>query len=133
MEITDPPAEFHQPDSGLSIVEFGPPRGYSSGEIGTAKFLVDRQDPRYPQIHTYWKPTEQELAALADGAVMQFTMVCGQPPPVSAAVYQPERQPFQGRCDACGHWWDEHGRNGCAADDEAAMGGCDCIKAGALL
>lgn len=30
------------------------------------------------------------------------------------------------RCTSCGHRWREHGATGCAADDEAAMGGCDC-------
>jgi hypothetical protein len=29
------------------------------------------------------------------------------------------------RCH-CGHRWTDHGLGGCAADDEAAMGGCDC-------
>lgn len=33
-----------------------------------------------------------------------------------------------GRCSACGHRADEHGPSGCAADDEAAMGGCDCTE-----
>ena len=28
------------------------------------------------------------------------------------------------RCKPCGHWL--HGTSGCAAEDEAAMGGCDC-------
>lgn len=30
------------------------------------------------------------------------------------------------RCGLCGHPDDEHGASGCAADDEAAMGGCTC-------
>lgn len=30
------------------------------------------------------------------------------------------------RCEDCGHWNSEHGASGCAADDEAAMGGCWC-------
>jgi hypothetical protein len=33
------------------------------------------------------------------------------------------------KCDACGHEMDEHGPSGCAADDEAAMGGCFCTVA----
>jgi len=30
------------------------------------------------------------------------------------------------RCKPCGHRLADHGTDGCAADDEAAMGGCDC-------
>lgn len=37
------------------------------------------------------------------------------------------------RCATCGHWLADHGQSGCAADDEAAMGGCDCPAPGAPL
>ena len=29
-------------------------------------------------------------------------------------------------CGSCGHRLADHGNDGCADDDEAAMGGCDC-------
>lgn len=38
---------------------------------------------------------------------------------------------MQMRCQDCGHRAEEHGPSGCAADDEAAMGGCDCERTGA--
>lgn len=37
------------------------------------------------------------------------------------------------KCKACGHRTPEHGASGCAADDEAAMGGCDCPWTGLSL
>ena len=121
MDIVDPPAEFHRPDDGLTVVTFGPPRGYAPDVIGTAGF-------RFPSIHTYWRPTDDELTELQAGAVVRFAMVTV----VSAGVYPPPPDDaFTGRCGACGHPWSEHGRDGCADDDEAAMGGCDCVKQGA--
>lgn len=35
-----------------------------------------------------------------------------------------------GRCTQCGHRAAQHGAGGCAADDEAAMGGCACFVQG---
>jgi hypothetical protein len=37
------------------------------------------------------------------------------------------------RCKACGHRTGDHGVHGCAEDDEAAMGGCECPWTGLSL
>lgn len=90
MNIADPPPEFSaHPD--LTVVEFGPPVGYSSGEIHPARFLVDRINPRFPCVHTFWRPTHEEVDAFTVGAVAQFSIFTSTaPPPVSSGVYLPE-------------------------------------------
>lgn len=47
---------------------------------------------------------------------------------IERLIVEPEARAMIERCDDCGHRVGEHGPTGCAADDEAAMGGCDCWR-----
>lgn len=69
---------------------------------------------RAARTRAFWQAHPYGPACAAEGENLIRAGYCTPPQPT--------------RCASCGHWSSEHGTSGCAADDEAAMGGCDCTE-----
>lgn len=64
----------------------GKPPGYSDDEIGGLPACIDRSEPRFPAILSYWKPNEIEMKQLIDGGHVELEVIAHQMVPVSMNV-----------------------------------------------
>lgn len=64
----------------------GKPPGYTDDEIGGLPALIDRSEPRFPTIRSYWKPSPEELTALNAGAHIELSVIAAQMVPVALNV-----------------------------------------------
>jgi hypothetical protein len=70
------------------LVSMGPPRGVSHEDCGTVEMLISPVPavvgrPQY----AYYRPTEEELARLADGGFIEFAQYGDVVQPFSASVW----------------------------------------------
>lgn len=74
-----------------------PPAGHDNAtaatKIGGLPVLLMRDGDGYPQIVSCWKPSREELAQLAAGAVVRLVVWSAAMPPVSLDVAQAEVLP----------------------------------------
>jgi hypothetical protein len=60
------------------------PRG-TEGEIGDLATLTGL-DEGWPVVKSFWKPTEEELGLLNEGAFIEVDVVANQPPPIALNI-----------------------------------------------
>lgn len=68
------------------VAEIGKPPGYSDDEIGSLPALIDRSDPRWPAIRSYWRPSSEEIALLLDGGYIELEVIAHQMIPVGLNI-----------------------------------------------
>lgn len=82
------PIEFVGQDKLL-----GPPTGTPRGQCGALPIRVVRCGPFGPELHSYWKPSAEDLAALNRGAHVRLAVHGSSHPPVWIDIKRCEELP----------------------------------------
>jgi hypothetical protein len=73
----------------------GKPPGFSDAEIGRLPALVDRSDPRFPAIRSFWRPSQEDLASLNAGGLIELEVIAHQMVPVALNIIRRPLPPQQ--------------------------------------
>jgi hypothetical protein len=66
------PPEAAAARATLKALRIGPPPGVSDAECGTVESLVGQSEEGYPMYANYWRPTPEQLDALAAGGFIEL-------------------------------------------------------------
>ena len=86
----------------LKALSIGPPPGVSDQDCGTVESLVGMQDG-YPVYADYWRPTPEQLEALAVGGFIELIQYAPRMVMHSMTVWD---VPTPAAADTCGNTWE---------------------------